>query len=133
MSTIKVEVQFSSEDLLKVVEQLSQSDLKKFIAQAIAIQAQRTTSSLMQRESELLLKINKSIPLDIHKYYKDLIAKRNAEILTNDEYKELLRLTEQIEKQQAERIGYLAELASLKGISLSKLMENLGIQTQSYV
>ena len=62
MSTIKVEVEFSSEDLLKAVGQLSQSDLRKFISQAIAIQAQRTTSSLMQRESELLLKINQGIP-----------------------------------------------------------------------
>jgi len=133
MSTIKVEVEFSSEDLLKAVGQLSQSDLRKFISQAIAIQAQRTTSSLMQRESELLLKINQGIPLDIQQYYNDLIAKRDAEILTNDEYRELLGLTEQIEKQQAQRIEYLAELASLKGISLNTLMENLGIQTQNYV
>jgi hypothetical protein len=133
MSTIKVEVQFSSEDLLKAVGQLSQSDLRKFISQAIAIQAQRTTSNLMQRESELLLKINQGIPLDIQKYYNDLIVKRDAETLTNDEYRDLLGLTEQIEKQQAERIGYLAELANLKGISLNTLMENLGIQTQVYV
>jgi len=133
MSTMKVEVQFSSEDLLKAVGQLSKSDLKKFISQAIAIQAQRTTSSLMQRESELLLKINQGIPLDIQQYYNDLIAKRDAELLTNDEYKELLRLNEQIEKQQVQRIEYLAELAGLKGISLNTLMENLGIQTQNYV
>jgi len=130
---MKVEVQFSSEDLLKAVGQLSKSDLKKFISQAIAIQAQRTTSSLMQRESELLLKINQGIPLDIQQYYNDLIAKRDAELLTNDEYKELLRLNEQIEKQQVQRIEYLAELAGLKGISLNTLMENLGIQTQNYV
>lgn len=133
MSTIKVEVEFSSEDLLKAVGQLSQSDLRKFISQAIAIQAQRTTSSLMQRESELLLKINQGIPLDIQKDYNDLIAKRDAETLTNHEYKELLNLTQQIEKQQAQRIEHLAELASLRGISLNTLMENLGIPTQSYV
>ncbi|MFM9158477.1 MAG: STAS/SEC14 domain-containing protein, partial [Dolichospermum sp.] len=130
---IKVEVEFSSEDLLKAVGQLSQSDLRKFISQAIAIQAQRTTSSLMQRESELLLKINQGIPLDIQKDYNNLIAKRDAETLTNHEYKELLNLTQQIEKQQAQRIEYLAELASLRGISLNTLMENLGIPTQSYV
>lgn len=124
MSTIKVEVEFSSEDLLKAVGQLSQSDLRKFISQAIAIQAQRTTSSLMQRESELLLKINQGIPLDIQKEYNNLIAKRDVKTLSNDEYKELLRLTEQIEKQQAQRIEYLVELASLRGISLNTLMEN---------
>ncbi|MDB9455458.1 hypothetical protein PN478_03080 [Dolichospermum circinale CS-534/05] len=79
--------------------------------------------STMQRESELLLKINQGIPLDIQKSYNNLIAK-SVKTLSNDEYKELLRLTEQIEKQQAQRIEYLAELASLKGISLNTLMEN---------
>ncbi len=80
--------------------------------------------STMQRESELLLKINQGIPLDIQKSYNNLIAKRDVKTLTNDEYNELLRLTEQIEKQQAQRIEYLAELASLKRISLNTLMEN---------
>ena len=80
--------------------------------------------STMQRESELLLKINQGIPLDIQEDYNDLIAKRDAETLTNHEYKELLNLTQQIEKQQAQRIEHLAELASLKGISLNTLMEN---------
>jgi len=41
---------------------------------------------------ELLLK-----PDDIQVRYDELIAKRQAETLTPDEYKELLRLTKQIE------------------------------------
>ncbi|WP_228049073.1 MULTISPECIES: STAS/SEC14 domain-containing protein [unclassified Nodularia (in: cyanobacteria)] len=130
---MKVELQLSSEDLIKAVEQLSQADLKQFISQVIALQAQRTAPSLMQQESELLLKINQGISLDIQNYYNDLIAKREAETLTDEEYRELLSLTEQIEKQQAQRIEYLVELANLRGISLNALMESLGIQTQVYV
>ncbi|MBE9200953.1 STAS/SEC14 domain-containing protein [Nodularia sp. LEGE 04288] len=133
MPTMKVELQLSSEDLIKAVEQLSQADLKQFISQVIALQAQRTAPSLMQQESELLLKINQGISLDIQNYYNDLIAKREAETLTDEEYRELLSLTEQIEKQQAQRIEYLVELANLRGISLNALMESLGIQTQVYV
>jgi hypothetical protein len=133
MPTMKVELQLSSEDLLKAVEQLSQADLKQFISQVIALQAQRTAPSLMQQESELLLKINQGISVDIQNYYNDLIAKREAETLTDEEHRELLSLTEQIEKQQAQRIEYLVELANLRGISLNALMENLGIQTQVYV
>jgi hypothetical protein len=129
MLKMQVELQLSSEDLLKVVEQLNQANLKVFIAQVIALQAQRNAPSLQQQESELLLKINQSIPLDIQKYYNDLIDKRDAETLTDDEYRELLHLTEMIEKQQAQRIEYLIELAKLRGISLNTLMGNLGIQT----
>ncbi|MEA5610386.1 STAS/SEC14 domain-containing protein [Nodularia spumigena UHCC 0040] len=130
---MKVELQLSSDDLLKAVEQLSQADLKQFISQVIALQAQRTAPSLMQQESELLLKINQVISVEIQNYYNDLIAKRDTETLTDEEHRELLNLTEQIEKQQAQRIEYLVELANLRGISLNALMESLGIQMQVYV
>ncbi|GAX37493.1 STAS/SEC14 domain-containing protein [Nodularia sp. NIES-3585] len=133
MPTMKVELQWSSDDLLKAVEQLSQADLKQFISQVIALQAQRTAPSLMQQESELLLKINQGISVEIQNYYNDLIAKRETETLTDEEHRQLLSLTEQIEKQQAQRIEYLVELANLRGISLNTLMESLGIQTQVYV
>ncbi len=133
MPKMKVELQLSSEDLLKAVEQLSQADLKQFISQVIALQAQRTAPSLMEQESELLLKINQGIAVDIQNSYNNLIAKREAETLTDEEYRELLHLTKQIEKQQAQRIEYLVDLANLRGITLNELMESLGIQTQVYV
>jgi len=133
MSTIKVQIQLSSEDLLKAVEQLSHEDLKIFISQVITLQAQRNTSHLNQRESELLLKINQIIPSDIQNNYNNLIAKRDSLTLTNNEHQELLRLTEEIELQEAQRVECLVELANLRGTSLNTLMDNLGIQMQTYV
>ena len=133
MSTIKVEVQLSSEELLKAVEQLTLPDLDKFVSQVMMIQAQRKAPNLPQSEAELLLKINQSVPLDTHKHYDELIVKREAETLTLDEHRELLRLSEQIEKLQAQRLENLAELARLRGVSLTTLMENLGIQMAAYV
>ncbi|MFB2919107.1 MULTISPECIES: hypothetical protein [Aerosakkonema] len=61
MSTVKVEIQLSSEDLLKAVEQLSQPDLERFVSQVIALQAQRKATKLPANEAELLLKINLDI------------------------------------------------------------------------
>lgn len=133
MPIVKVEVQLSSEELLKAVEQLSLLDLEQFISQVLQLAAQRKASSLTQAEAELLLKINQGIPSDTQKYYDELIAKREAETLTTEEHKELLYLTELLEKLQARRIEYMAELARLRGNSLTTLMENLGIQTQMYV
>ncbi|MCC5600149.1 STAS/SEC14 domain-containing protein [Nostoc favosum] len=133
MSTAKVEIQLSSEELLKAVEQLNQPDLERFVSQVLALQAQRKASSLPQTEAELLLKINQGIPSDTQNHYNELLSKREAENITSNEYRELLNLTEQIEKLQAQRIEYLAELARLRGISLIALMGNLGIQTQMYV
>lgn len=124
MSTVKLEVHLSSEELLKAVEQLSQPDLEQFVSQVIALQAQRKASNLPQVEAELLLKFNQGILSETQKYYDELIAKREAEILTNEEHIELLNLSEQIERLQAKRIDYLSELAPLRGISLTRLMEN---------
>jgi hypothetical protein len=132
MPKLQVEVQLSSEELLKVVAQLSLPDLERFVSQVILLQAQRKTSNLPQAEAELLLKINQGIPSDTQKYYDELITKREAETLTPDQHNQLLELTEQIEKLQAQRIEYLAELARLRKTSLTALMENLGIQMPAY-
>jgi hypothetical protein len=133
MPTVQVEIQLSSEKLLNAVEQLSLPDLEQFVSQVLALQAQRRANNLPQAEAELLLKINQGIPSDTQQYYDELMAKRQAEILTPEEHSELLHLTEQIENLQAQRMEYLVELARLRGISLTALMKNLGIQMPTYV
>ena len=133
MPTVKVEVELSPEELLKAVEQLSQQDLERFVSSAIALRAQRRETTLPRPEAELLQKINRGISPDTQKRYDELIAKRQAETLTDDEHRELLELSEQVELLEAQRLEYLAELARLRGISLIELMENLGIQTPAYV
>jgi hypothetical protein len=40
----------------------------------------------------------------------------------------MLQLTDQIEKSDARRVKYMTELAQLRGISLTALMEELGIR-----
>lgn len=120
------------EELLKAVSQLSLPELQQFVSQVIALQAQRKAPVLPQAESELLLKINQDIPPDIQQRCNELIAKRQDETLTTEEHSELIHLTEQIEKLEAQRLEYLVELARLRRISLSALMENLGIRTAAY-
>lgn len=132
MANIQVEVKLSSEDLLKAVSQLNATDLEKFVAQVLELRAQRQTSHLSQVETELLLKINQGISLETQRNYAELISKRQAELLTLEEQRELLNLTEQIEKLEAQRVEALAELAKLKGISLTSLMNDLGIQPVTY-
>jgi hypothetical protein len=157
MPTVQVEAQVSSEELLKAVGQLKHRDrariqslqvyseefltaigqlklpdLERFVSQVIALQAQRKAPVLPQAEAELLLRINQGIPADIQKRYDELIVKRRAETLTPDEHIELLRLTEKVEKIEAQRMKYLAELARLRRTSLTVLMKKLGIRTPAY-
>ncbi len=82
------------------------------------------------KESQLLIKINQGVPPDIQMRYEELIANRQSETLNADEYNELLRLTDQIEKLDAERMEYLKELAGIRQTSLTALLEELKIQRE---
>jgi hypothetical protein len=132
MSTVRIEAQLPTDELLKAVGQLSQPELEQFVFQVIALRARRKAPSLPRAESELLLKINQGASPDVQKRYGELIAKRRAETLTPDEYNELLRLTEQTEALEARRVEYLAELARLRNTTLAALMKDFGIRKPAY-
>jgi len=72
------------------------------------------------------------LPPDIQKHYNELNAKRKAETLTPEEHQELLQLIDRIEKSDAQRVKYLAELAQIRGISLTALMKELDIRPPAY-
>ena len=127
MPKVKLEAELSKENLLKAVQQLSISELEEFMQNIIAFRAQKLAPNLSKRESELLLKINDNLDKDIQRRYQLLINKREDESLTENEYQELLGLTDEVEKYQAQRLKYLAELSILQGCSLSKLINKLGI------
>jgi hypothetical protein len=83
---------------------------------------------LSERESELLLAINRGLPAEVAKRYRILVDRRRSGTLSPEEHQELLRLTDQAEQLQAERIEHLAELSQLRGKPLGALMEELGIR-----
>ena len=120
-------IQVTTDDLLEAVKQLAPDELEGFVSQVIRLQAQRRAPSLPHEESELLQKINQGLPNELHKRYKELLAKRDARTLTDAEYSELLAVTDQVEQFDAQRALYIAELAKLRGTTLPALMRDLGI------
>lgn len=118
----------TAEELLRAVDRLDPSELRPFVSQVLARVARRLAPHLDRQESELLEKINQGLPQADEKRYRELIAARQAESLTAAEMDELMRLTDRAEKIQADRILHLVELAQLRGVSLSELMTELGIQ-----
>jgi uncharacterized protein YjgD (DUF1641 family) len=127
MPIVKLEAQLSKEDLLEAVQQLTVSELEDFLQEIIDFRAKKLTNNISEKETNLLLKINQNLTDDIQKKYQILIRKRQDENLTNNEYQELLNLTDVVEKHQAQRLKYLVELATLRECSLNHLMDELGI------
>ena len=117
----------SSEELLRAIDHLEEAELQPFISQVLARTARRLAPHLEHRESELLEKINRALPPESEQRYRKLIAVRQAKELTPAELEELLSLTDQAERLQAERIQHLADLARIRGVSLTELMDDLGI------
>lgn len=125
MPTLQVKAQLSTDDMLQAVKQLKTSELEGFFWQIISLMARRKAPGLSKQESEIMMKINRGISPEIQEYYNKLIAKRRSEILTAEEYGELLKLTAQIEKLDVERLEYLKELACIRQISLTAIMKQL--------
>jgi hypothetical protein len=127
MPTINIQADVSVDVLVKAVEQLSETELRQFTSQVLALNAKRTAPSITQEEAELLLHINSRLPEDIQRRYDELIAKRDAETLSEEEHAELLRLTKQVEAFDVARVKSLSKLASRRGVTLSTLMRQLEI------
>ncbi len=127
MSSIHVQAEVSRDSLLRAIEQLSPTELDQLVAQVLSLRAERSPSRLTAAESQLLTRINQGLPDDLDRRSIELISRRQDETLTAEEHDELLRLTNQIEGLEANRLEALAELARIRGTALSALMRELGI------
>jgi hypothetical protein len=132
MPAIQIDVQLSTNKLLEAVERLSLSELQQFLSRVLALQAQRKAPHLSVKESALLTKINQGLPLKVRARLNQLVSKRRANKLTQEEHAELLRLIDQLEEAEARRAEALAQLARLRGVSMTTLMRSLGLKAPRY-
>jgi hypothetical protein len=120
-------IQVDTEQLLRAALQLPRSELEQFVSQLQILRLQQGTVRLTQDEAELFLKINEGLPAAAQQRLDELISKRQTQSLTPAEHQELIHLTEQSEKIDADRLQYLLALAALRNVSLDEAMQQLGI------
>ncbi len=109
-------------ELIKGVEQLSSSEFEVFYHKLQTLRLQKMPDAIGEKENKLLKKINTPFTKKKKLRFNLLIAKRDAESLTKDEYEELLVLTEAFEKHELRRLKLLAKLADLKKTSLPEVI-----------
>ncbi len=127
MTTISIEAQISTEQLLRAIKHLPSSEFTTVVAQMLTLRAQRQAPHLSQPETVLLLQINQGLSEEALHGFSDLVAKRQAEAITPDELQELITLTNQIEQYDTRRLAALIELAQIRQVPVSELMDSLGI------
>lgn len=118
----------STDDLLDAVAQLSTDELAAFADRIAMLRAERTAAHLSLDETALLLQIERGLPAGSHRRYGELVTKRRNERLSADEHAELIGLTNDIERLDAEHMEALIALAQIRRTSLGELMQSLGIQ-----
>src|SRR5438093_219836 len=91
------------------------------------LQAKGKAAHLSAIESGLLMRINQDLPSEIGERLAVLRTKREDETITDTAYEELTRLTDQAEELHAARMAALVELATLRGLPLPVLMDQLGM------
>lgn len=118
----------SADDVLRAIQRLDARDIEQLLARILRLKAERSAPSLSADETGLLARINEGLPESDAFRYHELMGRRRVGALTEEEHRELLRLTDTAEAIQARRVQDLAELARLRGTSLSALVEGLGLQ-----
>ncbi len=128
MPVVQLKAELSFDQLVNAVKQLSGAELEKLFSQVISVRPLYEEHRLSDTESELLIKINQGVPGDVQQRYNELVAKRNKRTFTDEEYNELLQLTDQVELLDAKRLEYLTELAGIQNKPLMILMDELNIK-----
>jgi hypothetical protein len=127
-----IPIEVSTEQLIRAVERLPQHKLEIFVAQIVALRAQRSAPHLNQVETALLLQINAGISPDLQHRFNELVGKRQMQTLNPAELTGLIQITDEIEQRDAQRLAALSELAQHRQTTVPVLMDELGIRPPAH-
>ena len=133
MEKIQIQVNSNIQSLIGGFSDMPLHDLESFISGLNALVIRKRVADKGKRDKALLLKINQTVlPEQALERYVFLQDKMELETLSETEYQELLNLVNQEEKIRNKRFQFLLELSQLRNISLTELMNNLGLNMLNY-
>lgn len=122
-----VQLEVTTENLLDAVLQMPDGEFNHFVEKAKKLRKNKQTIS--SSEADLLHKINTVYSAEKRQRYDELYAKFQNENISEKEHEELLKLSDNFEMLNAERLKHIGQLAALRGQSLEKTIKDLGIKT----
>ena len=128
MEKIQMQLDSTIPSLLGGFSEMPLKDLESFIRELNALANRKRLLDKGKQDKILLRKINETILSEpLSERYIGLQEKMELDNLSDTEYQELLNLVDKEEKIRNKRFQYLLELSQLRGISLTELMNNLGL------
>lgn len=129
---IQSPIEIDLEAVLDGLQRIETGELERFADRVIHLRAQRRSPNLSRRESALLQIINHGVDDEVRQRYRALSARLQEETISDEEHTEMLRLIDEIEQADAERILALRELAQLQHKSFDELMEQMDLRQNRY-
>lgn len=130
MTTVEVAAKLTVDDLVDAVDQLPNAELSHFVRRVLVLQARRGLTVLDEDDEHALLDAiqGKQLSESEHRRLERLRAKSRSGTLTPAEYGELLQFVQRVEQADLTRVEALVELAKKRGVSLTTLLRELGIE-----
>lgn len=113
----RIRVEAAREGLL--VDEFVGRELRNRLVQAHAVALS---------ESTLLQKIGEGFPEVFWTRYRFLRGRLNQGEIPESERLEYLEMVDRVEQRNASRLGFISELAMLRGVSLTETIAALGLQ-----
>jgi hypothetical protein len=107
---------------IALIENLEEDQLPRAIAALEALTRPAFSQASQPQESELITIINQRLPEHQQQRFNELRQHLEAETLTEDERFELLVLSDRIEQQDAERASAMFQLAQLRQVDITVIL-----------
>ena len=114
--------------LFEKFEELSPNEVEIALEKLLSIRASQKAPALGKQETALLQQINDGLSQKELEELKVLIGKREAEEISEPELHRLIFLTEKMERLNVERMQLIAELSSIRNMSIRDLIKELDIR-----
>jgi hypothetical protein len=124
-------LEISTDNLLNVVVQMPEKEFDRFFKKVSELRKKGKNGKISPKESEMIYKINTIIPTNLRERYNELYDKFRYKTLSEAENQELLKLNDELEMLNAERLKYIGKLAKLRGQTLEEVIQDLKIKTSS--
>lgn len=127
-------VHIDSQRLLRDADRMPVNELERFLNDINAMLLRKRTQDKALRERQLLHKINNTV-LDTAQTerYHVLVEKLELSTMTDAEHAEFDLLGNKEEKLRNQRVKYMIELAQLRAVTLTQVMESLGLKPLTHV
>ncbi len=130
MATIQVQV--SREELLQAIQQLDKTEFAGLVTEILSLRAQRAAPILSADETALLQRVNQRLTDADQRRRAQLLENLAAETLTAEEHTELIRLNDEAERLNAQRLEALVQMAALRQVSLRQVMQDSGLEPETH-